>query len=696
MPIKTNINRKLLIISALIFTITRLIGDIALFYFSDYQSFYVFGWKTVSFLAFFITVFLFEFSRPHDEHQILNDRNSENFFRDLKKVLLIVPGIILLQIFVPSRPFVSEQFISLWGIIIADIATFYVIHASIITGRFLYKWMTIRRHSRTKLYLKILVSGTLLISLFMYLDFAVGTKDSKALNIFITLLILILITFVFLLSKKNNWILLLPGGKKLKLLGLTVLGMGIMFFSSLFIVEDYTLGRSVNIFMPGLPELSGITLIFASIYFLRLFFATIASLPTSNIMEKRLSELSSLTYLNKLVSQTVDFNNLIGTVTQLAQGAVQGTASWTELYEANTSNTIIFSSYLDDTNAGDLLRNPLISQRFSEIKEPLIIESIPEDEELSKILKPLKLTGSMIVVPLFAGNNRIGTLFVVNSEEFGFEPDDVNVIAAFSDNVSLALENARLLKDSIEKEHFKQELLLAKNMQQKLLPQELPNFKKYTIDAFSMPAEEVGGDFYDLGLLKDGRPCILIGDVSGKGMNAAFYMAQLKGVVLSVARDAESPAELLKKINSTLYKSMERQMFITMAALSVDIETGIITYARAGHTPLIIKRNGSSKLYRPQGLGIGLADSEKFNSLIEEEIIPIESNDVCMMFTDGLDELENSRREQLGIDPVLELFNKGVYNNATDALRDVKKLIDNYAGGYRQSDDITAIAVCFN
>ena len=213
---------------------------------------------------------------------------------------------------------------------------------------------------------------------------------------------------------------------------------------------------------------------------------------------------------------------------------------------------------------------------------------------------------SIIATPLYSGDERFGTLIVFGSEEYGFENNDIVMMNAYSDNVRVALDNARLLKESIDKERYKRELMLAREIEQKLLPQDLPEIKNFSIASFANPATEVGGDYYDIVYLKNGKPCILIGDVSGKGISAAFYMVLLKGVVLSVARESDGAADILRRINTTLYREMEKQMYITMSAFVIENNDGFISFARAGHLPLFINRSEGFDLITPKGLGIGL------------------------------------------------------------------------------------------
>ncbi|MFA6571850.1 MAG: SpoIIE family protein phosphatase, partial [Bacteroidota bacterium] len=268
--------------------------------------------------------------------------------------------------------------------------------------------------------------------------------------------------------------------------------------------------------------------------------------------------------------------------------------------------------------------------------------------------------------------------------------------SAFSDNVSVAFENARLVKDSIEKERYKRELLLAREIEEKLLPRILPKINNYSLSAFSSPAEEVGGDYYDLVHLKDGKPCLLIGDVSGKGISAAFHMAQLKGVVLAVAPESSGASDILKRINATLYGAMEKQMYITLSAVVVNDENGNITIARAGHMPFLFKHNGDITSILPKGIGIGLAEKSFFNANIEETDCIMQKGDICLLFTDGVNELQNHKNEEFGINSLKQVLRYEIHKNIENLLSDIRIQLKNYSGNVPPHDDMTIVALEFS
>ena len=217
-------------------------------------------------------------------------------------------------------------------------------------------------------------------------------------------------------------------------------------------------------------------------------------------------------------------------------------------------------------------------------------------------------------------------------------------------------EVTRLLIDVAQKERLEQEFATAREIQMKLLPQGPLTVPGLSVSAYCEPAREVGGDYYDCFPVDDDVVGFLIADVSGKGVGAGLYMAQLKGLVLSLARQHRSPRDLLIAVNRVLVDHLDGRSFITMSYVVVDLRRQVMTYARAGHCPMIVApgaRGGVQppvKLLAPDGLVVGLTldDGTLFESLLEEVTVPLAPGDLFLLFTDGMSEMMNPAHDCFG------------------------------------------------
>jgi serine phosphatase RsbU (regulator of sigma subunit) len=217
-----------------------------------------------------------------------------------------------------------------------------------------------------------------------------------------------------------------------------------------------------------------------------------------------------------------------------------------------------------------------------------------------------------------------------------------------------------LLQAKAEKERLEQELRIARQIQMSLLPQGPLKLEGLCVTAHCEPAREVGGDYYDYFMLGDRRVGIIIADVAGKGTSAALYMAELKGLMLSLSQLHASPRELLMRANRIIAQHLDARSFITMTYAVVDLCARTFTYARAGHCPLIYlpgtagsRRPAAGRHVQvqvPDGLVLGLKidSGERFDSLLEEMTIPLGVGDVVLLFTDGVTEAMNAEGDPFG------------------------------------------------
>ncbi|MCX6153961.1 MAG: SpoIIE family protein phosphatase [Candidatus Kapabacteria bacterium] len=695
-PVESDFKRILLLIFSFTIITFRLITDSLIFLISDTNSSLSIIWKFFTFLALGACFFLYIFSKKVETNDEFEDSSTILFFKLIGKniyYLLFLASISIILKFTSSD---GNQPQNLFAFLIVELGSIVSLFFILNILYFIYSGFILRPHKRTKTYLKIIGSG------FVYLIFTnlifsiIKVKNSTVNDVIYIVILVILSLLVFINTKKNSWIVVLPRGKKYKVFWLSfcaiILSITIAIGS---LANNGDLGKSYYVFLPGFRDLIAISLIFLSFYLLRIFFSSFTSLPTSGIVERKTSELSSLTYLNRLISEAIEIDRLIDTVTKLALGAGEANVAWTEFYDSDGRMLVKSTQFINSEQVQFIHENTPIRKYFDSISKSSIIDSIPQSAELSELSHLYGAAKSLISVPLFESDKRIGTLVVIHSDEYGFEPSDVRVLSAFGDNVGIALENNRLLNSVIEKEHYKRELILAQKIQQKLLPQDLPTLANYSLSAMTFPSEEVGGDYYDAVFLKDGRLCILIGDVSGKGITAAFYMAQLKGVVLSVANEATGAADILKRINSTLYGSMEKQMYITISSIVIDSNSGNISIARAGHMPTLIKNKGKVLMLTPNGLGIGLVSSKVFDRVIEERQEQLFKGDMCLLFTDGVNEHRNNLSEELGYEPLIKICEEPSTEDSSTLLLDLYKKVKDYADGALQHDDMTIVSLIY-
>jgi sigma-B regulation protein RsbU (phosphoserine phosphatase) len=469
-----------------------------------------------------------------------------------------------------------------------------------------------------------------------------------------------------------------------------------------------------------------ITLLAFASYFGLIFFNALFTLSSTELVERRAAEVQSLAKLTRFSSDVLtselllDIPKLADQITTLAREATKSDCAWLELNMKPV--------FISPANEGEVYRSydsipSEIAERITNELSPYIKTSDKQErtlaEELAITQKPVLLTSgnfiseewrtnglkhsepeqlsSLIAVPLLQKGELRGALYVAKKREYGFDDEDVTVLTAFSDVASLALDTARLLTDSIEKQKFDGELRAARAMQKSLLPNRVPDIPGFELSAISIPAYEVGGDYYDFSYLWDSSPLVVIGDVSGKGISASIFMAETKGIVQALAPMMMSLRELFIGTNDAILRNLGVQgfhrSFVTLAALSFKGNT--IKYARAGHTPLLIFSAGGDYEYiQPKGMGIGFVGKKLFDEVIEEKEILVESGETIIIFSDGLTEIRDFGGEELGYKRFAEIV------KATLAESDTQKMTDHilrdvlmYAGASSFTDDATFVVI---
>lgn len=272
--------------------------------------------------------------------------------------------------------------------------------------------------------------------------------------------------------------------------------------------------------------------------------------------------------------------------------------------------------------------------------------------------------------------------------------DQLGELAGSFNTMTGSIED--LLVQSAEKKRLEEEMRLAREIQMSLLPQGPLSIEGLTIVAMCVPAREVGGDYYDVFPLDDGRLGILIADVSGKGVSAALYMAELKGLMLSLSQMHRSPRALLIDANRVISNHLDSRSFITMTYAIVDVGAGIMTYARAGHTPLIHlqSESGRAEVLAPDGLVLGLRIDDggvKFTRLLQEAMLPLGRGDVLMFFTDGLSEAMNEASDCFGEARLGRLIEEHAHRPFEELRERILREIDVFVGAAPQHDDMTMI-----
>jgi serine phosphatase RsbU (regulator of sigma subunit)/predicted ester cyclase len=256
--------------------------------------------------------------------------------------------------------------------------------------------------------------------------------------------------------------------------------------------------------------------------------------------------------------------------------------------------------------------------------------------------------------------------------------------------LGLRLRREHLAQERIERERVEQELRVARRIQQASLPEEVPTLVGWQISPYYQPAKEVGGDFYDFHLLSEGKLGLVVGDATGKGVPAALVMSTTCGMLQAVSQalDSSSPAEVLSRVNETLFARIPPNMFVTCFYAILEPQSGSLTYANAGHDLPYLHRNGEAEELRARGMPLGLMPGRGY----EEKKTILKAGESALFYSDGLVEAHDPKGEMFGFPRLRALIAQHGEERSLGNLL-LEELSSFVGERWEQEDDITLLTL---
>jgi phosphoserine phosphatase RsbU/P len=337
----------------------------------------------------------------------------------------------------------------------------------------------------------------------------------------------------------------------------------------------------------------------------------------------------------------------------------------------------------------------LVSQNVS-IGQQNFSSVFPENSEL------LTRENIYTIIPMIVKSNVIGlVLFGLKHSGSQFSGKDIELLSAAANQSAIAIENARLYESEAEKDKIERDLDLARKIQEGLLPKCIPEMNGLDICGEMIPAQQVGGDYYDLipisdlsaGAAHGKKMYVIVGDVSGKGLSASLYMTKLQTMMRLACKTERSPKDILVEINKSLYDAIERNWFITLTLALFDTEKRTMKFCRAGHMPILTAKNGTVNSYKTQGLGLGLEYGLIFERTLIEEEISLKEGEIYAFFSDGITEAMNEKKDLFGEDKLTELLKNQTSRRSSEIMDLIWNELKTFRGQAPPSDDMTMVLV---
>jgi sigma-B regulation protein RsbU (phosphoserine phosphatase) len=293
---------------------------------------------------------------------------------------------------------------------------------------------------------------------------------------------------------------------------------------------------------------------------------------------------------------------------------------------------------------------------------------------------------SMLSVGMRYKGKAIGALRLYTAEEETFSQAKIDLLKAIAAQAAAAIENARLLAESIEAEALEKQVRMAADVQQRMIPQTPPQLPGIDLSSVYVPSFDLGGDFFDYIQLPDGNLGLVIADVSGKGVPASLIMASVRAALRAQVDNVYYLYEVMSRINKMLCRDTKASEFVTLFYGVLDTRNRRFTYCDAGHPPAMLLRDGKITELTTDNMVLGIDPNEQFR----QQFIDLKPNDLLLLYTDGLPDAMNFKDETFGRQRILDAFAKGGTSAETVAqgiLWDMRRFV----GMTRRTDDVTMI-----
>ncbi len=315
------------------------------------------------------------------------------------------------------------------------------------------------------------------------------------------------------------------------------------------------------------------------------------------------------------------------------------------------------------------------------------------------------VTRNLLCAPLRSHQGPVGVIQILNHKGGGFSDGDLAFLDALAGSIAIAIENARMYEQlsaqvaALERavhEHnellaLRRELDIARDIQQSIVPKSFPDRPDVCLFADMIPAQEVGGDFYDFFFLDETRIGILVGDVSGKGVPAALFMAMTRTLLRSAALACATPGECLARVNALLIPDNTAEMFVTVFYGILDLASGRLVYSSGGHnSPYVLRSGGRVEvLPRTRGTVLGMLDGIEFATGDGT----LGAGDGLVLFTDGITEAMDHAGSLFGEAGLEAALARCGSSTPKQVVQRILGDVDRHAAGAPQSDDITALVL---
>jgi sigma-B regulation protein RsbU (phosphoserine phosphatase) len=409
-------------------------------------------------------------------------------------------------------------------------------------------------------------------------------------------------------------------------------------------------------------------------------------------LKRAVDELSILNDLARAIGASLNTQEIIQTIVRRSLRAIsaeQGVITLVEEQSNQSMKTLVRTMVSSKEQEHFHFSQALLGWMHLN-KKPLVINDPKNDERFRGIPWDESIR-SLIAVPMMAKSELRGVLTVYNKKDGKpFAEDDQRLLAIIAGQSGQVVENARLYEKEKTLVKMQEEVRLAARIQTELLPKSGPNIAGYDIVGRTIPAQEVGGDYFDFIPIDDNRMAFCLGDVTGKGLPASLLMANLQATLRGQTLTTGSPKTCLERSNQLLYQSTSPEKFATLFYAILDLQNHQIHYSNAGHdTPYLCCGNAATKRLKIGGIPLGMLPDFTY----EQESVQLEDDSILVAYSDGVTEAMNAQEDMFGEERIAAVIDQHKQAPASEIIDHLVSAVKTFAAGHPQSDDITVVVM---
>ncbi|MCP4397637.1 MAG: SpoIIE family protein phosphatase [bacterium] len=403
----------------------------------------------------------------------------------------------------------------------------------------------------------------------------------------------------------------------------------------------------------------------------------------------RYKEINLLYTISQKMASCLHPEDVAELMIQEARKLIHSDSASVMLFNEST-NTLDIIAAVGTAAVGSLILRPsegLAGKVYANGKGE-IVNNVHENAEFIKGENSLS---SLLCTPLRVEKKTFGVMNISTKEPVLYTAGDLKLATALATQAAVSIENARLHAEELERERIVKELEIAKDIQQSLLPESTPEIEGAELAAKSIPAKEVGGDFYDFIPISEDQLGLVMADVSGKGVPAALFMALSRALMRANSLHDPEVAQAVIQTNHLILECTSSGLFVTLFYAIIDVKQRKLRYISAGHNPPFLHKRSSGEVLMLEADGIALGAIDEIE--LEEKELSVEEGDVLVLYTDGVTESINSQEEEFGEERLEQLIQDHHTQSARDLMQTIEERVMAFAGDEPQFDDFTLMVL---